>query len=57
MTDDKLANGQIRIVSCKVCGAIISLMVANGDSHGDPELHFDYHRKRGELDVLRDSAS
>jgi hypothetical protein len=46
-----LAPGAMRILYCKVCGAITYIrMHGNGEGVGDPEAHNGWHERRGDLD-------
>lgn len=44
-----LPDNQIRILHCTVCGAIDYIRYGHQEGMGDPLLHIEYHRKRGEI--------
>lgn len=46
---EPLPDNQIRILHCTVCGAINYIRYGHQEGMGDPLLHIEYHRKRGEI--------
>jgi hypothetical protein len=48
---EPLALNGIRVLSCKVCGAVTYVRYGTTpDGYGDPVRHMAWHRERGEVE-------
>lgn len=56
LIEPPLPRGGMRILYCKVCGAITYIRLhGNEEGVGDPDAHNRWHERNGDLDARPDS--